>query len=103
MTELSKYKSITDSELLNLAACAAGYKVSNRLVGGGLMVMSKERKSPHKWDPIDNDGDALRLAVRLGIWSLTYSDDLWLRCNKDGYAATRMSIVMSAAIAGDKK
>ncbi len=51
----------TDRELLELAAKAAGYayKPANRcIVVDGL---------PVKWDPLTDDGDALRLAVKLGL------------------------------------
>ena len=107
---------MTDSELLNLAARAAGYKVSNRLGGGGLMVMSQERKSPHKWNPLEDDGDALRLAVKLGFGisiplaakrtDVVSFDCIWINAieaHGDQYKATRRAIVRAAAIAGDKK
>lgn len=54
-------------EDLEFAAKAAGFRISNRLTDGGLMVMSEERPSPHKWNPRENDGDALRLANKLNF------------------------------------
>ena len=76
----------TDKELLELAAKAAGY---GTVWGVG--------------DPLNDDGDAFRLAVKLGNWSLIYSDDDWERCNHDGYAATRRAIVRAAAAIGESK
>lgn len=102
---------MTATELLKLAAKAAGYKVSNRLVGGGLMVMSKERPSPHKWNPWDDDGDALRLAVKLDM-QVTIDllhQETWIDHRKidgsvsekhdsDPCAATRHAIVRVAGL-----
>ena len=74
---------MTDREMLHLAAKAAGYKVIKEftyqitvtcgypnLFDGvdffGLVIDDGDKiKSP--WNPLDDDGDALRLAVRLGI------------------------------------
>lgn len=56
---------MTDKELLELAAKAAGINVvcfdteRNALkINGG---------SPSRWNPLTDDGDALRLAVKLGL------------------------------------
>ncbi|NYT81394.1 hypothetical protein H0A70_07815 [Alcaligenaceae bacterium] len=50
---------MTDRELLELAAKAAGYdyrpEISDIAVGG----------IPGNWNPLDDDGDALRLAVQM--------------------------------------
>lgn len=52
--------SMSDRELLELAAKASGYDVM-RTVSGNLVVDFK------KWNPLEDDGDALRLAVNLDI------------------------------------
>jgi hypothetical protein len=96
---------MTDRELLELAAKAAG---------GGFVI--------GYWNPLTNDGDALRLAVKLGIG---FWVDSFIACcswytegespftegmaqlaeeivNNDPYAATRRAIVRAAAEIGSK-
>lgn len=85
---------MNDRELLELAAKAAKidvmwnehwqcFKRKNPLQGLG-----GER---HPWLPLDDDGDALRLAVKLGMslrlaqfeeWTQVFVDDLYSRCAK---------------------
>jgi hypothetical protein len=63
----------TDSELLHLAAKAAGFYVKSELVNQndefiGLRVkpgVSAPRVTISFWNPLTDDGDALRLAVSL--------------------------------------
>lgn len=50
---------MTDRELLELAAKAAGYEYAKH---GGYIVVDG---IPGNWNPIKDDGDALRLAVKL--------------------------------------
>jgi hypothetical protein len=65
---------MTDSELLEKAAKAAGYVLTWKTgycKGGefrGAFITEKD----DAWNPIDDDGDALRLAVKLGIKTLPY-------------------------------
>lgn len=56
-----------DRELLKRAAENTGRRVSNYLSGGGLSVCSDTRRSPHNWNPLADDGDALRLAAERGL------------------------------------
>jgi hypothetical protein len=49
---------MTDRDLLELAAKAAGIEIKHWI--------GSEPFSPH-WNPLTDDGDALRLAVKLGI------------------------------------
>lgn len=57
---------MNDRELLELAAKAAGY---------GVKPHASQKHTPHlmftfnghNWNPLTDDGDALRLAVKLGI------------------------------------
>ena len=53
-----------DRELLELAAKAAGIAVQWKEDGRSFQVV---RGLPFTWNPLTDDGDALRLAVRLGI------------------------------------
>ena len=56
-----------------------------------------EKTGRHIWDPLNDDGDAFRLAVQLDMTDLYYSTDDWELCNHDGFAATRRAIVRKAA------
>ena len=112
----------TDKELLELAAKAAGIKIYTQIgntilcpVGGGDLLKS--------WNPLTDDGDALRLAVMLEIniqcevlstdasissincggWSGVDGLDIpWAEepLGTDPYAATRRAIVRAAAEIG---
>lgn len=103
---------MTDNELLELAAKAVGIDPSEELnTETGNMVLLE-----HRWNPLIDDGDALRLAVRLNLFiDLCYPDKTcgWVGdyksgvCktleepeNADPYAATRRAIVRAAADIG---
>lgn len=94
-----------DRELLELAAKASG-EVSEHWEGNQAYfdgVLSR-------WNPLENDGDALRLAVKLGMYINIYSSSM-RQTNvgnrigvtaeeihgDDPYAATRRAIVKAAA------
>lgn len=57
----------TDRELLELAAKAAGYPID--IIGDEAVIFGLDAgpDGPREWDPLNDDGDALRLAVRLGL------------------------------------
>jgi hypothetical protein len=55
----------TDRELLELAAKAAGIEGEIKKTFGGWPCLM--RKNGHAWQPMHDDGDALRLAANLGI------------------------------------
>lgn len=104
---------MNDKELLELAAKAADYRISNRLTDGGLMVMSDNRPTPHKWNPLTDDGDALRLAVKLDIdvmprWggescaAISDGGHFFEPRESDPLAATRRAIVRASAAIGEK-
>ena len=57
----------TDRELLELAAKAAGLRIVDRSHPVTLYVESEGCKGGVRWNPIADDGDALRLAVALKI------------------------------------
>lgn len=108
---------MTDRELLELAAKAAGYDVEvtpknnfylREVDEDGLMQVAF-------WNPLQFDGDALRLAVLL---SMRVSTDMaaaeaaplltdiseivqFSECGGDPYAATRRAIVRAAAAIGE--
>ena len=107
---------MTDSELLELAAKAAG--IESRCVKGfeyrGLRINPNKEPLIVWWNPLTDDGDALRLAVILGV-DLVFNKECidafndtrceWVRqfvdeTNNDPYAATRRAIVRAAAEIG---
>jgi hypothetical protein len=100
---------MTDRELLELAAKAAG--VVGFWVDAGSNVGSDSE--PVIWNPLTDDGDALRLAVklrlvlfleipRIGIGPRMDGPEVYLDEGEDEYAATRRAIVRAAAAIGEK-
>ena len=90
---------MTDRELLEKAASAAG--ISSDGLG---TCFDMDRGQP--WDPLTDDGDALRLAVRLDLNVLSGivrapDGDLTLDGTEGIYAATRRAIVRAAAAIAD--
>lgn len=98
-----------DRELLGLAAKAAG--IEGIMLDNGMEVRgySEPDHRWRAWNPLVNDGDALRLAVKLDIGLIPMSDidvvvadgdfrETYHR-NRD-YAATRRAIVRAAAEIG---
>ena len=123
---------MTDRELLKMAAKAAGYKPDGSF-GTGLLVVINAGLTTQKafpFDPLTDDGDALRLAGRLRfgikdfsphddepdatpdntppvgmieIWRESDDDPLyveWYKAGFDRYAATRRAITNAAALIG---
>ena len=100
-----------DKNLLELAAKAAG--LPDYFEG---MVSSTKDASLHVWNPLQNDGDALQLAVKLHlsvkIWAgsslhkqgvtIVEHDNVVVEFlhNSDPYTATRRAIVHAAAEIG---
>ena len=106
----------TDRELLELAAKAAGYDVT--IVGAGEHAYGLMNYGAYRptWNPLTDDGDALRLAVKLemilsliqhDIFDPEPDDPLVIVATdhdrKDPYAATRRAIVRAAAAIGATK
>ena len=103
---------MTDKELLELAAKAAG--VCDVDIAGRhcVLVIKDSGIYQRVWNPLEDDGDALRLAVKLGLQMLvenelcrTHVFDNDGGCftgphNADPYAATRRAIVRAAAELG---
>lgn len=61
-----------DIELLELAAKAAGYQVE-WVRNSGCFYRCEEEIGREQWDPLEDDGDALRLAVKLSLMLDIYS------------------------------
>jgi hypothetical protein len=113
-----------DRKLMELAAKAAGYKINWLAIGLGpyFMTLGGEKE----WNPLEDDGDAFRLAVKMGmvirvndmfrgvarncahahcakdelnpeIMGMAYIDEPH---NDNPYAAVRRAIVLAAAQKG---
>ena len=87
---------MTDKEMTEIAALAAGIPGHFGL-GGTTNNFWREDFPGTKWDPLHDDGDAFRLAVRCNISSLSYTAEDYDYCNQDGLAATRRAIVRTIA------
>jgi len=88
---------MTDREMLELAARAAGIVVTDDMRELWLHAGSSA------WNPLDDDGDALRLAVQCGILNLDdalFYGDRDIDYQTDPYAATRRAITRAAAEIG---
>ena len=102
---------MTEREVLELAAKAAGLKVVDNHAPISLYVESEGCKWGIYWNPLADDGDALRLAVKLNLYVglhhpdsciHVYSKNAWIteQRGEDSYAATRRAIVRAAAKIG---
>lgn len=104
---------MSDRELLEMAAKAAGidkYWHHYELNKASLLVPTSEGEYADEWNPLIDDGDALRLAVKLEL-SITQSVS-YVVCrdshefreiqgvNGDRHEATRRAIVRAAAEIG---
>jgi hypothetical protein len=99
---------MTDRELLEAAAKAAGYELQETEDGFEI-----DFDDSRIWNPLTDDGDALRLMVKLRLTVNCSYDDVAIcgqeftqkevfieRNGEDPYAATRRAIVMAAAEIG---
>ena len=109
---------MTDRELLEAAAKAAGGRVSFDYSPDGYpwlqaVVDGKPQPYPVRWNPLTDDGDALRLAVKLRLTLNCSYDDVAIcgqeftqkevfieRNGEDPLAATRRAVVRAAAELG---
>jgi len=113
---------MTDRELLELAAKAVGIKKDDSPHNGGGLKndgfdltgnLVTDWHNNERWNPLRNDGDAMRLAVKLRLRVFTPVDDgeratvgeiqgsghVYTH-SEDGIAATRRAIVLAAAKIG---
>ena len=108
----------SDRELLELAAKAAGYAVEPdaHIPSGGIWLAESDGDKP--WNPLTDDGDAMRLAVETGLvvcvmrnagFTGVYLpacsiggkyDEVQLHAD-DANGATRRAIVRAAAAIGE--
>ena len=92
----------TDRELLEAAARAAGVlKWDHIWCNAGINFGSNA--TPAIWNPLTDDGDALRLAVKLNLWEAVRDGYQHLDSDNDFCAATRRSIVRAAAALAPKE
>ena len=112
---------MTDRELLELAAKAAEISTiiwtesprSNGQTAGCIWNGVGHGDTAKLWNPLTDDGDALRLAVRLHMSVLSNETASWVATGmhqivraeehhdgKDPYAATRRAVVRAAAEIG---
>jgi hypothetical protein len=101
---------MTDKELLELAAKAAGEELKYDSFGAG----DNPDREYNYWNPLIDDADAFRLAVKLEmdieitidqlnhkwVWVYLGRHALTESCGNDPYAATRRAIVRAAAQIG---
>jgi hypothetical protein len=113
---------MNDKELVKLAAKAAGIKVhgladkyvAQHSYGPHGLCIENDKGGDSLWNPLEDDGDALRLAVKLGMMldvegeyksyisaqakdgTYTHYEDNYT----DPYAATRRAITRAAAEIG---
>ena len=106
---------MTDKELLELAAHVCGYELAgyDGKVSDWLRYISDIGAIKY-WNPLEDDGDALRLAVKLRIrfeihhsekFVAAFHNDLFKKIEEEAvnlniYAATRRAIVRAAAEIG---
>jgi hypothetical protein len=98
---------MTDRELLEAAARAAGRKVfsyiDDPIFGSGI---NDGETDNGLWNPLENDGDAFRLAVRFDLLDehagFLYTLHVELGRQPDRLAATRRAIVRAAAAIGSQ-
>jgi hypothetical protein len=108
-----------DRELLEAAARAAGLRVKWEPVHGGLWIEPGQGIQIDPWNPLTDDGDALRLAVKLRLQvhiqdygtsarPMSKLPEAWVGCEShkmggDHAAATRLAITRAAAQIGSEK
>lgn len=107
---------MTDRELLKLAAKAAGYEVKWSDITECFWISENSCFDEDSWIPLTDDGDALRLAVKLKL-SLYINHavrvdyripdkltvPLYEPIEPNVYAATRRAIVRAAAEIGKEQ
>jgi hypothetical protein len=106
---------MTDNELLELAAKAAGYDFEWMIQGANNLRGKPDVPCVEgvEWNPLTDDGDALRLAVKLDLrleldtqWRRSHVQRIprgeWITeaHGSDPFAATRRAIVRAAAEIG---
>lgn len=93
---------MNDRELLELAARAVGLRHASWYYADGCLDVCDEQRANFRWNPLTDDGDALRLAVRLSLFCKPeFAHYLALERfagqDRDDYHAHRRAIVRAAA------
>lgn len=96
---------MNDKELLPLAAKAVGHqhRWSDSYHHGEMrseILMLPSEGVWFGWNPLADDGDALRLASKLFLWEAVMLAHRLVSSDLDIYAATRRAIVRAAAEIG---
>ena len=105
LVQLDGVWKMTDKELIELAAKAAGYDEITFTPDRDCGVWSRNGNVKRIfWNPLTDDGDALRLAVELsfideGDWPQV-TNEIYDHCGGDWFAATRRAITRAAAQIG---
>ena len=105
---------MTDRELLELAAKAANLQIKWDDQNQTYATCNAHGNMFDDWNPLNDDGDAFRLAVKIGIdigWWLDKNNkpcvvliyEHIVDLGSDPYAATRRAIVRAAAEIGREK
>lgn len=98
-----------DREMLELAAKACGYTVHGSINDRFIVNFGEGMRG--EWNPLKDDGDALRLAVRLGIPievdygvnEVIIRGQFGIALGNDPDAATRRAITRAAAEKGKQE
>jgi hypothetical protein len=93
---------MSDRELLELAAKAAGIDAQWDCPERGMMMLTPSGIDTMSWNPLTDDGDALRLAVKLGLLGAPFMTLEFIAAMGDSapYADIRRAIVRAAAEIG---
>lgn len=104
---------MNERELLEMAAKAAGYEITGFAVGRNKKEWAV-LSCGTRWNPLQDDGDALRLAVAVGVNPIQCTDsvdamhfdscivatEMFTDHGNDKVAATRLAITRAAAQIG---
>ena len=101
---------MNDRELLELAAKAAGVNGQWSDYHNGICYSKKGSLDMHVWRPLDDDGDALRLAIHLGFtvepgrcWHSPYGPAFGEDVLDGELKSTRRAIVRAAAMLAQRE
>lgn len=102
---------MSDRELIELAARAAGYKVIHSFENNDSLMIEVSERKYEVFNPLTSDSDAFRLVVKLRleinfpeedppivlVWGCNWGEE---KMGADPYAATRRAITRAAAEIG---
>jgi hypothetical protein len=91
---------MNDRELLELAAKAAGLLLEHPDDEDGVFIAREKYRNGYVWNPLTDDGDALRLAVKLELDLLIYEDGAEVLSKTTSPILENEILLMSASLAG---